>query len=140
MIKVYKYPIKKLRLNDVFVFGSNTEGRHGAGAAKWAFDNAGAVWGLSRGMVNSCYAIETKDLSIGYRSVSKQIISAQIKIFYSTARRNSHLRFYVAYTGGGRNLNGYLPTEMAELFSVEKPPLNVYFENKFAKLIHKCLN
>ena len=30
--------------NDVFVFGSNTEGKHGGGAAKAAMQYYGAIW------------------------------------------------------------------------------------------------
>jgi hypothetical protein len=36
--------------NVVFVFGSNTEGRHGAGAAKVAKDKFGAKYGQAKGM------------------------------------------------------------------------------------------
>ncbi len=34
----------------IFVFGSNLAGRHGAGAAKWALENRGAIYGQVVGM------------------------------------------------------------------------------------------
>lgn len=41
--------IKTLRPNEIFVFGSNPEGRHGAGAAKHAAKYFGAKYGQGRG-------------------------------------------------------------------------------------------
>ena len=35
---------------EVFVFGSNKEGQHWGGAAKFAYDNFGAEWGVGIGM------------------------------------------------------------------------------------------
>lgn len=46
----------------VFVFGSNPEGVHGAGAAKTARDMFGAQTGVGEGMTGSAYALPTKDL------------------------------------------------------------------------------
>lgn len=49
--------------NVVFVFGSNLEGRHGAGAALFAKNNFGAIYGQSEGLQGNSYAIPTKDIS-----------------------------------------------------------------------------
>lgn len=49
--------------NVIFVFGSNTEGRHGAGAAKVAKDDFGAIYGQAEGLQGNAYAIITKDLN-----------------------------------------------------------------------------
>lgn len=50
--------IDKLEANEIFVFGSNLEGRHGGGAAavakKW-----GAIWGQGVGLQGQTYAIPT---------------------------------------------------------------------------------
>lgn len=45
----------------IFVFGSNTVGRHGAGAAKTAWQRYGATMGQGRGLSGNSYAIPTKD-------------------------------------------------------------------------------
>ena len=44
---------------NVFVFGSNLAGRHGAGAAKFAREHHGAVYGQGVGFEGSSYAIAT---------------------------------------------------------------------------------
>lgn len=48
--------------NTIFVFGSNPEGRHGAGAAKVAVDRFGAKYGQGEGLQGNSYALPTKDL------------------------------------------------------------------------------
>ena len=37
--------ISDLKTNEVFVFGSNLDGAHGAGAARIARERFGAIWG-----------------------------------------------------------------------------------------------
>lgn len=48
--------------NTIFVFGSNPEGRHGAGAAKTAKEKFGAIYGQGEGLQGNSYALPTKDL------------------------------------------------------------------------------
>jgi hypothetical protein len=48
--------------NTIFVFGSNPEGRHGAGAAKIAKEQFGAIYGQGEGIQGNSYAIPTKDI------------------------------------------------------------------------------
>lgn len=48
----------------IFVFGSNPEGRHGAGAAKIAREQFGAQYGVGEGLTGSSYALPTKDLRV----------------------------------------------------------------------------
>ena len=56
--------ITKLEKDQVFVFGSNEAGIHGAGAAKLAHEKFGAVSGVGFGLQGQTYAIPTKDLEI----------------------------------------------------------------------------
>jgi hypothetical protein len=51
--------LKKLPANARFVFGSNTAGRHGAGAAKDAAQHFGAVEGVGEGETGQAYALPT---------------------------------------------------------------------------------
>ena len=44
----------------IFVFGSNPEGRHGAGAAKIAREQFGAKYGVGEGLTGNAYALPTK--------------------------------------------------------------------------------
>ena len=59
-------PINKAEMgpNDIFVFGSNTEGKHGGGAARVALNDYNAIYGQPRGLQGESYAIVTKDLNI----------------------------------------------------------------------------
>lgn len=41
--------------NTIFVFDSNTEGRHGAGAALVALRQFGAIYGVSQGLQGHAY-------------------------------------------------------------------------------------
>ncbi|MCK5787456.1 MAG: hypothetical protein KAH32_00450 [Chlamydiia bacterium] len=49
--------------NTIFVFGSNPEGRHGAGAAKAAKEKFGAINGQGLGLQGNAYALPTKNIS-----------------------------------------------------------------------------
>ena len=65
--KEYSYSsekITKLEDGEVFVFGSNKAGIHGAGAALVARNNFGAILGVGVGASGSSYAIPTKDRNI----------------------------------------------------------------------------
>ena len=45
----------------IFVFGSNTAGRHGLGAAKVALSRFGALYGQGYGLQGNSFGIPTKD-------------------------------------------------------------------------------
>lgn len=139
--------ITKLEPNYVFVFGSNPEGRHGAGAAKAAL-RFGAKYGIGRGLQGQTYALVTKNLregfveklsdgttktypKAGYRSVSKEDLIDNIKEFYDCAEQNKHLKFFVAYKADSKNLNGYSSKEMFEMLTTYKIPDNVYLHSSF---------
>jgi len=135
-MKTYKGDINKLPPNGVFVFGSNTQGRHGKGSAKTAVDKFGAIYGQSKGLQGKSYAIITKDLTkYKHPSISKEYIEEQIKELYNFAINNPQLDFYIPYKGNGSNLNSYSSKEMAEMFNCESIPSNIVFEEEFYKLI-----
>ena len=51
--------IDRSRPGEIFVFGSNASGAHGGGAARFAYDRFGAVWGQSEGLQGESYGIDT---------------------------------------------------------------------------------
>ena len=51
--------ISELSECEIFVFGSNIDGQHMGGAARYAYDNFGAEWGNGVGPQGQCYAIPT---------------------------------------------------------------------------------
>lgn len=137
-MKTYKGKIIKLENNGIFVFGSNTQGRHGKGAAKIAKDIFGAVYGQSFGLQGNSFAIITKDLrKKTHPSISKSLIRSQILYLYLFAEQNKDKDFYIAYSGTRVNLNGYSNLEMAKMFSIKgiKIPENIIFEEEFSKLL-----
>lgn len=65
--------ITSLKDNEIFVFGSNPEGRHGAGSAKAAI-KFGAKYGKGRGIQGQTYAIPTKNLTPNFYEKDKDIL------------------------------------------------------------------
>lgn len=123
--------------NTVFVFGSNPEGRHGAGAAKIARVHFGAVYGQGEGLQGHSYAIPTKDLRVtfnnGYKSIPPERITDSIRKMYLCARQNPDKKFKVAYRNTyTRSLNGYTGIEMIRMFlDAGEIPENVWFSEEW---------
>lgn len=104
--------ITELAENEVFVFGSNLAGRHGAGAAKAAL-SFGAVMGIGSGKCGQTFAIPTKDASIETMPISE--IQLYVERLKGYAENFPHLTFLVTKIGCG--LAGYTVADMAPLFS-----------------------
>lgn len=107
--------------NTIFVFGSNPQGRHGAGAAKIARLHFGAIYGVGEGLQGHAYALPTKDLRVsankGYRSIPPQAIIQSIRRLYDCARQNPDKEFCIAYRNTDQcSLNGYTGVEMIDMF------------------------
>ena len=91
---------------DIFVFGSNEEGRHYAGAAKFAQDHCGARPGVGVGPTGRSYAIPTMN---GWQRLTKE---AQRFIEY--AMQHPEESFFATRVGCG--IAGYQDNEIAPLF------------------------
>ena len=134
-MKTYKGNITKLKPNQIFVFGSNTQGRHGKGAALTAREKFGAIYGQAYGLQGQSYAIVTKDLTkYKHPSVKTEHIIDQIKCLYEYAEQHEELEFLIVYSGTRINLNGYSNQELADMFFSIEPPENIVFEEEFLKL------
>ena len=134
--KTYSGMIQNLAPNQVFVFGSNTQGKHGKGAALTAKNKFGAIYGQAEGPQGQSYAIITKDLTKNtHPSRTPEQIKEQVHNLYEYARENPDKEFLVAYSGKGTNLNAYSNQEMADMFGSEPIPNNIVFEQEFNKLI-----
>lgn len=154
--------IEKLQENQVFVYGSNPVGRNGAGGAKAAM-SFGAKYGVGRGLVGQTYALITKNLEEdigfvekstgivydkgGYKSISPEMIIANIKEMYDCARNNPHLQFIITYKretwpngSEKKSLNGYTPTEMIDMFIANEIPNNIVFHNSYKEILNKKLS
>lgn len=124
--------ITSLEPGEIFVFGSNLLGIHGAGAAHFAHEHFRAEWGVGVGLTGRCYAIPTKDEQI--QTLPLPVIAGHVYEFLQFARRNHYLSFLVTPIGCG--LAGLSPKDIAPMFlrSVFNPrclPSNVILPKSF---------
>ncbi|UVN14386.1 hypothetical protein FBPa1_0031 [Pseudomonas phage vB_PaeP_FBPa1] len=110
----------------IFVFGSNTAGIHGAGAARYARFNKGAELGVGEGPTGTSYALPTK-----YRGNKGLLVTCPIsdvakavQRFKDFAREHHYMNFQVTRIGCG--LAGFRDSEIAPLF--RDAPDNCYFD------------
>lgn len=105
----------------IFVFGSNLAGRHGAGAAKAARWEFGAVYGRGVGRTGNAYGIPTKDgrngadLKDPRQKLSLDAIRQHVDDFIAYATEHPELKFFVTRVGCG--LAGHLDEEIGPLFA-----------------------
>jgi hypothetical protein len=138
-MKTYKGSISELKENQIFVFGSNTQGRHGKGTALMAREKFGAKYGQASGLQGQSWGMITTDLTKSYRpSVLKSKVILEINKLYEYASQNTELEFLVAYTGlNNRNLSGFTNQEFADMFSYFTIPDNIIFEEQFSTLLKR---
>lgn len=96
----------------IFVFGSNTEGRHGKGAALCAYKMHGALYYQAEGRQGNSYAIPTKRTP--RESLSLDEVRKGVEKFLEYARANPELEFEVTAIGCG--LAGFTKEQIAPLF------------------------
>lgn len=97
----------------IFVFGSNMSGFHGAGAARAAMDHYGAKWGVAEGLTGKSYAIPTvRELIAGPRTLDE--VKESIEKFLVFAIENPRVDFFV--TRVGCVLAGFSDEIIAPLF------------------------
>lgn len=91
--------IIELASNQIFVFGSNENGNHLGGAAKFAKERFGAIEGQSRGLMGQSYGITTLDKNM--EKVKLGSIVIQIWNLFQYAMQNPNLEFLVTKIGCG---------------------------------------
>lgn len=111
----------------IFVFGSNLAGRHGKGAALYARQHHGAIYGQGVGLQGSSYAIPTKDGRL--HTLPLTIINMYVDAFKQFATKHPEMAFQVTAIGCG--LAGYKPEEIAPMFA-DAPP-NCILPPEFAE-------
>lgn len=99
-------------MKEIFVFGSNLAGRHGAGAAKVAYKKHGARYGMGVGHYGCSYAIPTKDQNI--KSMKLDDIKVFVDAFILYAASHPEWDFKVTRIGCG--LAGLSDKDMAFMF------------------------
>lgn len=154
----YEEYISELNENEVFVFGSNLDGFHGAGSAGFAsFNVGGNRWrdfqydkkprgwqghwnikgkgeGPQVGTHGKSYALPTVKHIQGDRMRTPEEIVASIEKFYWFCTSREHLNFLVAQDAKD-GLNGHKWQSMARMFASHHIPENVYFYAPFAEYL-----
>jgi hypothetical protein len=115
----------------IFVFGSNLSGIHGAGAAKEARANFGAVWREYLGFTGNSYAIPTVNKNISGK-INLEKIEKYINDFVDATHEHKDKKFFVTRVGCG--LAGYSNEDIAPLFSGCNPE-NCTFPDTWAEYL-----
>jgi hypothetical protein len=130
-MKITPEHITQLKPNEIFVFGSNLAGIHGAGAAKFAHKVFGAEFNIGVGPTGRCYAIPTKDEDIWTLPLNR--IQGYIVDFLEYANEHPELTFLVTPVGCG--LAGWTPDDIAPFFN--NHPINVILPLEFHRVLCK---
>lgn len=101
--------VTQLPPRHVFVFGSNTRGIHGAGAALLAVQSFGAIKGQGFGWQGRAFAVPTKDHRL--QSLDLAHIAAYVKAALAFMEYMPGHVF--VWTKVGCGLAGYTPDQMA---------------------------
>ncbi|MGB3472110.1 MAG: hypothetical protein WBA51_14925 [Erythrobacter sp.] len=96
----------------IFVFGSNLAGRHGKGAALWARQHRGAVYGQGIGLQGNSYAIPSKDAHLC--TLPLGAMEHHVREFLAFARSHPDLTFQLTSIGCG--LAGYRRDHIEPMF------------------------
>lgn len=118
-------------MKEVFVFGSNRKGHHGAGSAFAAFQNCGAKWGIGEGLRGNSYAIPTKDENI--ETLPLKDITIHVDRFLEFSDENKDMTFNIVAIGCG--LAGYTPEQIAPMF--KGAPENCILPPEFKAVLDK---
>lgn len=117
--------ISSLQPGQIFVFGSNAQGMHAGGAARFALDRFGAIWGQGEGIQGQSYAIPTME---GLESTRSAITR-----FINYANQHHELTFLVTPIGCG--IAGYSAYDIAPFFCQALEMTNVYLPESFLKVL-----
>ena len=116
--------ISSLKADEVFVFGSNLDGRHGGGAARAAVNKFGAIWGQGVGLQGQSYAIPSMQGGV-------ETIKPYVDQFIAFAQEHTELFFYVTRIGCG--IAGFIDRDIAPLFREAMSMSNVCLPESFVE-------
>lgn len=104
--------IKRLKKNQVFVFGSNLAGMHLVGAAKTAKEKFGAIEGVGEGWIGKSYAFPT--LNEKFKQRTDKHLKRSVEKLFRCANLNKYYQFLLTKVGCG--IAGYEENYMKSLF------------------------
>lgn len=130
--------VTELKDDEIFVFGSNTQGLHGGGAARVAHEKFSARWGLGEGRSGRCYAIPTVNFHGDHsaknkRPVGLREIESSVHKFIRFTKRQSKSIFLVTEIGCG--IAGYKVEQIAPMFANAITCSNIYLPERFWEIL-----
>ena len=108
------------------MFGSNLRGAHAGGAARYALDHFGAIWGQGVGLQGQSYAIPTMQGPVS-------TIKPYVEEFLTFAIQHPEYEFLVTPIGCG--IAGFNESEIAPLFKDAANMENVRLPKSFIDFI-----
>lgn len=105
--------ITRLMPGQIIVVGTNIQGLHGAGAARYAYDHFGLRWRVGEGLSGQAYALPTME---GPAALRKAVAR-----FITYAELSNDLTFLLTKVGCG--IAGYSEDEVSWMFA--GAPVNV---------------
>lgn len=118
--------IRKLKENEIFVFGSNLQGMHLGGAAATALISFGAVYGQGVGLQGRSYAIPTM---LG----STEELRPYVSEFIAFAASRPDLKFFLTEVGCG--IAGFSKEQIALLFKDALGVRNIIMPESFVRIL-----
>ena len=125
-MRVTPHNITEVSDKEIFVFGSNESGIHGAGAAKVAL-SFGAEMYKGFGFAGNTFAIPTKDWVI--KPLPLDTIEHYVKRFIAATKDEFQYDFLVTAIGTG--LAGFKVSDIAPMFRDALDLENVYLPQEF---------
>lgn len=113
----------------IFVFGSNLAGYHGAGSARAAVENHGAVMGQGWGLQGNSFAIPTKNKAL--KTLPIREVEVHCRMFLIFACAAPGMEFDIVAIGCG--LAGFKPEEIAPFF--KEAPINCNLPKEFLEVL-----
>ena len=114
--------VTSLRENEIFVFGCRRSGRHWEGAAAFALEIFGAVFGQGDGIQGKSYAIATAGVGL-------VDIKVAVERFAQYAKEHPEQNFLVTRIGCG--LGGWRVPQIAPMFREASLLNNVWLPKEF---------
>ena len=121
--------ITSLKENEIFVFGCRRSGRHWEGAAAFALENFGAIFGQGEGPQGRSYAIATAGVGLAY-------VQAAVDRFTKYAMGHPEQHFLVTRIGCG--LGGWRISQIVPMFRDASLLNNVWLPKEFWDELNYC--
>jgi hypothetical protein len=110
----------------IFVYGANTEGIHGAGAAKEAYEHFGARMGKT-GFNGRSYGVITKELRKNVAQITIHDLAAEIDRLYAFVIQRPAPYAYFVFTEFGTGLANFSHQQVMDIMNRYKWPANIYW-------------